>query len=66
MRILTYRTAILLGVFVTLLATADRTLAANDAAETHALEPTALVGIAVMLVIAKLGSELFERMLCLQ
>jgi len=62
MRILTYRTAILLGVFVTLLATADRTLAANDAAETHALEPTALVGIAVMLVIAKLGSELFERM----
>jgi len=61
MRILTYRTAILLGVFVTLVATADRALAANDG-ETHALEPTALVGIAVMLVIAKLGSELFERM----
>jgi len=62
MRILTYRTAILLGVFVTLVATADRVLAANDAGETHALEPTALVGIAAMLVIAKLGSELFERM----
>ncbi|HYV27384.1 MAG TPA: cation:proton antiporter, partial [Candidatus Eisenbacteria bacterium] len=62
MRILTYRTAILLGVFVTLVATAGRVLAANDAGENHALQPTALVGIAVMLVIAKLGSELFERM----
>ncbi len=62
MRTLTYRNAILLGVFVTLVATADRALAANDAGENHALEPTALVGIAVMLVIAKLGSELFERM----
>jgi hypothetical protein len=50
MRTLTYRTSILLGVFVTLVATAVRAHAANDAGETHALEPTALVGIAVMLL----------------
>jgi len=62
MRILTYRTAIILGVFVTLVVTADRALAGGDAGETHALEPTTLVGIAVMLVVAKIGSELFERM----
>ncbi|MCI0389742.1 MAG: cation:proton antiporter [Acidobacteria bacterium] len=33
---------------------------ANDGA--HGLDPTALVGIAVLLMIAKLGGELFERL----
>src|SRR4051794_32222843 len=30
--------------------------------ETHALDPSTLIGVAVMLVIAKLGGEVFERL----
>jgi Kef-type K+ transport system membrane component KefB len=59
MRILTRRSAIFVGVFVAV--AASLALGVGDSAETHPLEPSALLGVAVILVIAKLGSELFER-----
>ena len=55
MRILTLRIAILLGVFLTLVATADWALAANDAGEPPALAPTVLAGIPVRSVVASLA-----------
>src|SRR5688572_12713404 len=44
---------------------ATRVSAAPEAAtgaDAHGLDPAILIGIAVMLVIAKLGGELFERL----
>ena len=35
--------------------------AAPAAGDTHGLQPMVLVGLAVMLIVAKLGGELFER-----
>jgi Kef-type K+ transport system membrane component KefB len=33
-----------------------------EPATSHHLDPTVLVGVAVMLVVAKIGGELFERL----
>ena len=33
-----------------------------DGGTKHGLDPTLLIGIAIMLVVAKLGGEIFERM----
>jgi Na+:H+ antiporter len=42
--------------------TAAPEAASPTAADSHGLEPMILIGLAVMLIVAKLGGELFERM----
>ena len=62
---LTRRQPLLLGVFVlgVIAIAGSFVFAAGDQAstESHGLQPATLIGVAVMLVVAKLGGEFFER-----
>ena len=57
---LSQKRSIIVGTFV-LLGVAVCFAAGDSAGETHVLQPATLVGVAVMLVIAKIAGELFER-----
>ena len=55
------RTALIVGLFFIF---AGRAVAAGEGAtgpESHGLDPAVLIGVAIMLVLAKLGGEIFER-----
>ena len=57
------RRSLIIGTFVLLVGVAAVTFAAGDSGgEIHSLQPATLVGVAVMLVIAKIAGELFERL----
>jgi Kef-type K+ transport system membrane component KefB len=56
-------TALLVGLFF--IFTSSRVTAAGEGAtgtESHGLDPAVLIGVAIMLVMAKLGGEIFERL----
>jgi len=56
-------TALIVGLFFIL--ASRRVMAAGEGAtgtESHGLDPAVLIGVAIMLVLAKLGGEIFERL----
>lgn len=60
---MTQKTRKLVGVCTLLLLTPIKLLAATDgSSDQHGLNPTVLIGLAAMLILGKLGGEVFERL----
>src|SRR5689334_1341007 len=56
-------TALIVGLFF--IFASRPAMAAGEGAtgtESHGLDPAVLIGVAIMLIVAKLGSEIFERL----
>ena len=61
-RVLFVLTGLIVSLFFIFMGTSAAAAQSSDGGETHGLDPSVLAGVAIILVVAKLGGELFERM----